>query len=214
MRTSEYIRRILKQRDDDGKWTQERIADFIGVSQSTVHRWRQGGEPDGYKREAIIKLHNRLVGNGKSSDKARMVPVIGFVQAGVWSESWEWDEENSYDIPVPIDETLSPYRLYAAEVRGPSMDKRYPEGTIVVFSNAIETGEDPVPGKRYIVEREREDGDRETTVKTLWQDDEGEAWLLPESNDPRHQEPIALTGDEMQTIRIIGRVWYAVTREG
>ncbi len=93
------------------------------------------------------------------------------------------------------------------------MNKRYPEGTVLVFTDAMERPEDLVPGKRYLIERERADGLREATVKKLWQDEHGALWLVPESDDPRFQEAIALDGSDGDTIRILGRVKYAVTRE-
>lgn len=144
---------------------------------------------------------------------ARIVEVRGTVQAGHWEEAWEWEEDDRYQIPVPDDDAFRGFQLYGVETRGPSMDKRYPEGTVVVVTDMIERGEDIQPGRRYVVERERPDGMREATVKMLWQDETGHLWLLPESTDPRFQEPIALNGDEGDTVRIVGRVVYAVTRE-
>ena len=94
------------------------------------------------------------------------------------------------------------------------MNRRYPEGTVLIYTNLNDTNEDLIFGKRYIVERERADGLREATVKTLWRDENGKAWLLPESTDPRYQEPIPIEGGENDTVRIVGRVRYAVTREG
>lgn len=144
---------------------------------------------------------------------ARVVTVQGFVQAGEWAETWEWDHEQQYDVAVPDDPEFRPFTLYAAEARGPSMNKRYPEGTVLVFTHAIETEEQVSPGKRYVVERERADGLREATVKVFWIDDAGKPWLLPESDDPRFQQPIALDGDDGDTVRIVGQVRYAVSRE-
>jgi transcriptional regulator with XRE-family HTH domain len=145
--------------------------------------------------------------------QARMVRVEGFVQAGEWEETWTWPEDDQYEVPVPMDPELIGYRLHAAETRGPSMNRRYPEKTVVIFTDAIETGEDVVPGYRYVIERERADGLKEATVKLLWTDESGRFWLLPESNDPRFQEPIAIDANEDDTIRVIGRVRYAVSRE-
>lgn len=143
----------------------------------------------------------------------RMVEVRGTVQAGHWEEAWEWGEDDRYTIPIPDDEGFRAFQLFGVETRGPSMDKRYPEGTVVVVTDVVERGEDIQPGRRYVVEREGADGLREATIKTLWRDDVGSLWLLPESSDPRFQVPIALNGDEGDTIRIVGRVVYAVTRE-
>ncbi|WP_181181806.1 LexA family transcriptional regulator [Mesorhizobium sp. B1-1-6] len=143
----------------------------------------------------------------------RNVTVKGFVQAGHWAETWEWGDDDVYSVPVPNDPALRPFMLHAAETRGPSMDKRYPERTVLVFTDVVETGASLDLGKRYIVERERADGLREATVKTLWRDEGGKVWLLPESNDPRFQEPIPIEGGEDDTVRVVGRVVYAVSRE-
>ena len=143
----------------------------------------------------------------------RHVVIRAHVQAGEWAESNDWMDDDQYTVAVPDEAALRPYALYGAEARGPSMDKTYPEGTSLVFTKLIETREDIQPGKRYIVERERAGGMREVTVKTLWKDDDGQFWLLPESTDPRFQETIPLNGDEGDTIRIVGRVVYSVRRE-
>lgn len=115
-----------------------------------------------------------------------------------------------YEVMVPDTPELSQYILFGAEVRGNSMDKRYSPGSTLVFTSLYDTHEELELGKRYIVQRESIDGTYETTVKTLWQDADGETWLLPESTDPRFQQPIPLKGGEGDTIRIIGRVRYVV----
>ena len=68
---------------------------------------------------------------------------------------------------MPDDVEWRGRKLYAAETRGPSMDQIYPEGTVVVFTDMIDTEEEVIAGKRYIVEMERADGLREATVKRL-----------------------------------------------
>lgn len=150
---------------------------------------------------------------GQSPAVPRMVRVKGYVQAGHWSETWELPDDDQYEVAVPNDAALAGVTLHAAETRGPSMNRRYPEGTVLVFADAIESGEEFIAGKRYIIERERADGLKEATVKRLWQDEAGQFWLLPESDDPRFQEPIAVDGGDDDTIRIVGRVRYSVSRE-
>lgn len=143
----------------------------------------------------------------------RHVDVKGFVQAGHWAETWEWSDDDVYSVPIRDDPALRSFMLHAAETRGPSMNRRYPEGTVLVFTDIIETGASLELGKRYIVERERADGLREATVKTLWRDEAGKIWLLPESDDPRFQEPIPIDGNEDDTVRVIGRVVGSWSRE-
>jgi len=143
----------------------------------------------------------------------REVKVVAYVQAGAWAESNELDEEDQYTVAIPNDDLYRELSLTAAEVRGPSMNRRYPEGTVLVITNAIQVYEEIEPGKRYIVERERADGMREYTVKTLHRDESGQLWLMPESDDPRFQQPIEANGELGDTIRILGRVAYSLQRE-
>ncbi|TJV51118.1 MAG: LexA family transcriptional regulator [Mesorhizobium sp.] len=184
----------------------------------------RGIRPDAaakYARRYRVSLDWLLDGRGvgpaprsASTDaEPRLVKVTGFVQAGYWAETWEWNSDDVYSVPVPDDPALRPFMLHAAETRGPSMNKRYPEKTVLVFTDIIETGAALELGKRYIVERERADGLREATVKTLWRDEAGKLWLLPESDDPRFQEPIPVEGGDDDTVRVVGRVVYAVSRE-
>lgn len=158
---------------------------------------------------------SRAIDPKKSAQDLRTVTVAAHVQAGLFAEAWEWNEADQYTVAVPADPVLDGFRLYAAETRGPSMNKRWPEGTVVVFTNVVETREAPIAGKRYVVERKHLGGDAEHTVKLLTKDREGRFWLMPESDDPRFQAPISVedgTGDG-DTVTIIGRVRYAVSRE-
>jgi hypothetical protein len=145
----------------------------------------------------------------------RRVQVAAHIQAGLWAESWEWNEDSQYSVYIPDDPEFQGFRLFAAEARGPSMNKRYPERTVLVFNDVQETHEQPIPGKRYIVERRKPGGEAEHTVKLLHMDEDGKHWLLPESDDPRFQSAISIedgTGDE-DVVIIIGRVCYAVSKE-
>lgn len=154
-------------------------------------------------------------GEAQKEHGLRRVVVTAHVQAGNWEEAWEWDESDKYPILIPDLPEYKSIRLFAAETRGPSMNKRYPERTVIVFNDVQETGEDPIPGKRYVVERRRQSGEAEHTVKTLMTDNDGKLWLMPESDDPRFQTPISVdegTADE-DLVVILGRVVFSVTRE-
>jgi len=148
--------------------------------------------------------------------RIRTVAVKGHVQAGVWRDSFEWpDDADWYEVAVPRDPEIDGLPLSAVEVRGASMNRRYDEGTVLVFTAPWDDRQRPTPGMRYIVERRKADGTIEATVKTLHRADDGQMWLVPESNDPRFQTPIPLddhTEDGIE-IRIVGRVRYAVSRE-
>lgn len=162
-----------------------------------------------------------LTGEGAGPGEAAEVPglrkviVSAHIQAGIWTETWEWDEHAQYPVYIPDDPEFRGFRLYAGETKGPSMNKRYPEGSVLVFSHPDESGAAIVPGKRYIVERRRAGGEAEHTVKTLHLDADGNQWLLPESDDPRFQAPISIYDDtqEGDTVEIVGRVHYVVYKE-
>ncbi|MBN9044653.1 MAG: LexA family transcriptional regulator [Rhizobiales bacterium] len=194
--------------------SQTELGERVGAHWQTVHRAETGKVN---LTDDKLDIYARALGVSRAAlidnDSARMVTVKGYIQAGMWAETWEWPLEDQYEVPVLDDPALHNFSLHAAETRGPSMNKRYPEGTVLVFTDAMERPEDLVPGKRYLIERERADGLREATVKKLWQDEHGALWLVPESDDPRFQEAIALDGSDGDTIRILGRVKYAVTRE-
>lgn len=195
--------------------SQHQLAERIGIGWQTVSNVERGRVQLTLKKLELwatalgVEPHEIV----SADDGARNVPVVGHVQAGHFAESWTLDEEDQWEVPVPDDARFRRFKLQGVEVRGPSMNRRYPEGSILVFTDAVETGEDIVVGKRYIIERERADGLREATVKLLWRDNEGRQWLLPESDDPRFQQPIPLDGSDGDTVRIVGRVRYSVARE-
>lgn len=202
-------------------------------STDTIRNWKralkEGREVGATTRKliplaAVLKTTPSWLIDGEGEEEAhpvrqrteqRQVVVAAYVQAGQWSESWAWDEQDQYSVTVPNDPELIPFQLYAAEVRGPSMNRRYAEGTVIVFTNAIDVQEPLIPGKRYVVERRRASGECEHTVKTLHRDEAGDMWLVPESSDPLHQVPFRLTDDakDGDEVRIVGRVRFAVSRE-
>lgn len=195
--------------------TQQSVADALGLHITNYNRLENGKTK--LDQERIVALARilkcdplELVSN---TPGVRIVKVRQHVQAGSWSESSLWPEDDWYDVAVPDDPTWRPIELHAAETRGPSMNRRYPEGSALIFASMYDTEESLQPGRRYIVEHERPDGLYESTVKTLWKDDAGEFWLLPESDDPRFQAPLPLHGVDGSTIRIVGRVLYSVQRE-
>lgn len=207
----------LKQIMADKGITREALAERVDTHPVTISKLISG------KMKMTTEWMERLgVGLGVPPIELLVAPlnfrtaqVRAAVQAGVWTESVEWpDPDDWYEVAVPYDADLDGLPLYGAEVRGPSMNLRYREGSVIVFTAPWEDGETPLPGRRYIVERRRLDGSVETTVKLLHRDPEGGLWLLAESDDPRFQSPIAVDGEtDGEEIRIIGRVRYSVVRE-
>ncbi|WP_051213293.1 LexA family protein [Maritalea myrionectae] len=207
----------IKELMIEKKISRDDLAHAVGVHPVTISRLISGRiDLSGERLQALAKAFNvspEAIISDTPVVPMRTVKVVAFVQAGAWAESNELPDEDQFSVAVPQDTDLAKYSLTGVQVRGPSMNLRYPEGTVLVITNAIETQEDIQPGKRYVVERERPDGLREYTVKTLHRDEEGHFWLMPESNDPRHQQPIEVNGDLGDTIRVLGRVVYSLLRE-
>jgi hypothetical protein len=80
-------------------------------------------------------------------------------------------------------------------VRGNSMNRLYPEGTIVLVIRFGDLGRDPAPGERVVVvRRDRKTGEFEATLKEYDRDAQGRHILWPRSADPEFQSPIVLSG--------------------
>lgn len=195
--------------------TQAQVASKLGLDLTNYNRLENGKTELTLSRMKQIAeiLHIEPVDLISDQQSTRTVRVRAFVEAGAWEESHEWEEDDWYEVSVPDVPDLHAYPLYAAETRGASMDKVYPEGTVLVFTSMIDRPSQLEVGKRYIVERERPDGMREATVKTLGRDEAGRYWLWPESNDPRFQQPIEVEGADGDLIRIMGKVVFSVRRE-
>lgn len=119
--------------------------------------------------------------------------VLGHVQAGDWREAVMWGADDQYPIEIPL---LSEARagVYALETRGRSMDREYPDGTLVVCVNIYDYAEELASEDHVVVYRKRQDGLIEATLKELIIDEEGRFWLWPRSSDPQHQQPIRVPG--------------------
>jgi transcriptional regulator with XRE-family HTH domain len=142
----------------------------------------------------------------------RSVRVTGFLPA-TDPEDATWPEGRRYDVMIPDDPALRGDQLYACEIRGESMDRKYPAGTVVILSrmDADKTSH-LKEGRHYHVRRQRNGGAAEDSLKTLIKVD-GSFWLKPESSSPQHQEWIALFPTNGELVELIGRVRYSVQRE-
>lgn len=142
----------------------------------------------------------------------RRVRVKGALQAGEWAEQHEWPDDEQYDVMVPDDPALRGVPLYAGEIRGNSMNLRYPSGAIIIMSPLRQHPGEITEGRRYHVRLTHADGNTEETIKTLVRRDD-RYWLKPESDDPEFQQWIALDGIPGATVELIGRVRGVYHRE-
>lgn len=120
----------------------------------------------------------------------RSVPVVGAVQAGQWAEALEWPPSDRYEVIVPGDPAFAGFPVTAVEVRGPSMNRVYPEGTVLICVGAVYLADYAFnTGDRVVVHRRDRTGLLEATVKEYVLDDTSHAWLWPRSDDPNFQQP-------------------------
>lgn len=127
----------------------------------------------------------------------KTVYIKGAVQAGVWQEALEWDPTDWIPITVPADPQSRAQR-FGLLVRGRSMDRLYPDGTIVIAVSLGDLARHPRPGERVVVLRRMAgNGAYEATLKEYEVDRQGRHVLWPRSSDPEFQMPIVLSGPDL-----------------
>lgn len=122
------------------------------------------------------------------------IPVVGSVQAGVFSEAFEWDASRRYNIQIPIDDGY-PIELnrYALEVKGQSMNRVFPDGSLVSVIDFDVLGRPPETGDYVVVMRRDSHGPGfEATIKALQIREDGSVCLWPQSTDPNFQQPFII----------------------
>ena len=151
MKPSTKVQAILNL---DG-WTQERLAEALGVAQSSVNRWFNAkSEPRGHFRDAISELYNQLYNGDGSVDKS--VKLAGFV--GAAQTVYQFDDDGAGYVEAPPGANNM---TEAVEVRGDSMLPLYETGTLLYYSRQLPP--ELMVGKRAIVRLE----DERVLVKTI-----------------------------------------------
>lgn len=213
----------LKQARKKGSYSSAKAAaEAMGVPIATYLQHENGtrGFPASvaarYARFFRVKPEWLLYGKTSGDTVIELGPrlyVVGSVAAGVFSEQWRRDESQweaftgRPDVAAPLKDR------FGLEVVGDSMNLLYPEGTILECVWYF--GDEVIPsGKRVIVQRTRDDGALEATVKELVRDEDGVEWLVPRSSNPVHQ---AFRGDQpgegITRVEIIARVVASIRPE-
>lgn len=163
---------------------------------------------EAYARVLRVKPSDILFGEASNSvvappDTVRMVGVIGDINAGAFAEVLDDEPEPSDFVPVRLPE-YGRASLFALNVVGRSMDRHYPDGSVVVVCPSAEAG---IREGDHVVVRRWKGGLAETTLKEIAVVD-GRVTLLPRSTDPEHQGAIPLAGsrDSDEGPEIIGVV--------
>jgi SOS-response transcriptional repressor LexA len=189
---------------------QSLLAEKLGVTRTAVSLWET--DKNGpvmatlMKMAKIIPLEIEGVTSGKLEDAGyvQYIPVVGEVRAGAWLEI-DGESEVSGSIPLSVDLRYRNQRQFALKVVGTSMNKVVRPGVFVVVADWTDNGSDISEDDLVVVRRER----AHTYEVTLKRVKKGEkAWeLWPESDDPRHQEPIRLANENPDwEVAIVGKV--------
>ncbi len=204
-------KRILRALEITG-WKSTTLAKEAGVAPSTINRFlnQDVGHTISFKTmvkvdEAVkryihsipdmtetIRLTLKYEGSSHLEPVAANTVTInmrGVVQAGQWSEAMERPAKDWQKITLPRPGGHKSY--FGLRVKGPSMNQVYPEGTILVCVPFHDYGYGLEEGDHVIVQR-WDAGQVEATVKELRKSPEGNIWLWPRSDHPKHQTPIAL----------------------
>lgn len=196
--------RIRKKRVELGL-TQRDVAKAIkGVTHSSISQWESDTTTPSSKN--LFDLSTALgcdfawlLNGGEESNvipailKNNKVPLISYVQAGVWTESVELRDSTGFEyILTSLDLSDS---AFALELKGDSMEPEFKEGDVVIIEPAIE----PTPGEFVVAMN----GESEATFKKYRElgYDEHERLqfeLIPLNSD--YKKMSSLT----QQIRIVG----------
>jgi hypothetical protein len=174
---------------DGSKFNVQRWAKASGVSANSIYNFLNG-HSEALDLLTYAKLARtadvpvaRLSGDSLDPPSPTVIWVAGQVEAGVYQEATEWDRSKWYPVDIPVPSRFRG-KAKALEIRGPSMNRRYPPGSIVVWVDML-AFRPPRENDRVIVYATTRDGKIEATVKEL-----RNGWLWPDSDHPEHQTPI------------------------
>lgn len=196
--------------------THDDIAAALGVNRTTVADRARGAVPMNqdwqHKLAEFFQVPLGDILEKPASEGLRAVPVMLPLAAGDWSESHQYEPDDRDSVMVPDDPRFRTMSLYAGKVVGDSMNRLYPDGTIVVLSRMAQRPGEILEGKRYHIRRTRAGGLVEETIKTLVRDSKGRYWMQPESDSPEFSA-VPLDGGEDEVIELVGRVRWSVRPE-
>lgn len=181
-------------------WTQERLAEIMGVGKSTISMYENGNRtPDFETLEEIADIFNVDLNRFSTTSTTQqmvssgiMVPVLGYVRAGIPIEAVEEIldyEEISRDMARQGD-------YFALSIKGDSMEPKISEGDVVIVrrQETVENGEYAV----VLV------NGNDATVKKFYKLENGIKLL---STNPSY-DPFFYTVEEVNSlpIRVVGKV--------
>ncbi|WP_299479315.1 XRE family transcriptional regulator [uncultured Roseibium sp.] len=210
--------RIVKRRKVLGLSRAE-LARRSGVSYDNLNKYERG-EVDHPRGKNLSKIAVAL----GTSEKALLfgstpfgsnirqsnttLRIHGEVAAGLWMEASLFEGEHSEASTVLGDSRFPIELQYLLRINGESLNKLAQSGDLILCFDYGQAGVEIQSGDLVVVERSRDGGHTiERTAKRVVQSLNG-VQLLPESHDPRFQDPIVFDDfdEEESQVRIVAKV--------
>lgn len=180
----------------------------LGVAEKLIQAFAGRGNPQIRPQEIMALTHLPGVPFVNSVPLGRGVRIIGVVEAGVWREAFELPPEEQQTYPCPALPGYENVEVFGLQVKGPSMNKLYPDGSVVLCVRVPDV--EPRAGDIVVVSAKR--GDLlEATLKELRVDKKGKTSLWPQSTDPKYQKPIYPEMVGAESVDVIGIVVAGIT---
>lgn len=158
--------RIRARREQLGL-TQEQIASQIGIKQQSYQAIESGSVKKPrylYEISLALKCDMAWLLSGKDKEvknvkvinfEAYKVPLISYVQAGVWTGSCELRNSTGFEYIMTSLELSD--KAFALQIKGDSMEPEFKEGDVVIIDPAVK----PTPGEFVLAMN----GESEATFK-------------------------------------------------
>lgn len=139
----------LKQLRAEKGYSQQKLAEKLNVSRSTVAMWEVGASEPGMQMiQQIADILSVSIGdifgeNSKQKPKKRTIPVLGVIPAGMPIEAIE--DIIDYEDLSP-EEADDSHNYFGLRIRGNSMYPEYLDGDTIIVrqQDTAETGDDAV----------------------------------------------------------------------
>ena len=195
------IRELRRRRN----LTQGEFAQAIGVKQSTVSRWESGAQEPEFS--AVLRIaewaginafdlaheeSHQFDTNPSGSD----VKVIGLIKANEWRENHLFDDDEVFEVVIPLPSDFIHSGLEGFVVADKSCEPKYPENSVVFIMKNLGYVQH---GRFVVVVRSDEAGLCETTLRETYVNRDGVVYLSPVTDDPSISAALRVK-DERHTI--------------
>lgn len=160
------VAKRIKLRRENLGLTQEQVSQKIGVNQDSYQQIERGDvNPSRYLYEISVALECDMAWLLSGKDDSNVehitlnntdrVPIISFVQAGLWTESCSMEDSTGFEyLQTDLDLSESSFAL---RIKGQSMEPDFIEGDMIIIDPTIK----PMPGEFVVAVN----GEEEATFK-------------------------------------------------